>query len=280
MSALPRAASPCATCGECCRNYIVSVCGYDVWQICVRERLSPERFLIVCPQDEPHRDSFFLEHGGPAYGLMLDKKGPLKAKRPCVFLMQLGGGHDRCGIYDHRPVVCQAYPMALSHGDVTRREGVLCPSDAWTTDEVRRPAWRRALQRQRLCFDVYRQVVLRWNARVKGHPGARFAMGEYFTYLLNAYDGLARLDERLGTEGMAAVEAGWGVWPPGTVASDGSIAPTPPTSPTQINDGAWLEYAHDVKEILDRFYPEIAAQPLVLPAPSSGASDASRRMSA
>jgi Fe-S-cluster containining protein len=232
----------------------------------MRERLSPERFLIVCPQDEPRRDGFFLEHGGQAYGLMLDKKGPLRAKRPCVFLMQLGGGHDRCGIYDHRPVVCQAYPMALTHGDVTQREGVLCPADAWTADEVRRPAWRRALQRQRLCFDVYRQVVLRWNARVDGHPGARFAIGEYFSYLLNVYDGLARFDGDIGPDGMAAVEASWGVWP----HTEGS--PTDyRASRAQIDRAPWLEYVYRAKEILDRFYPTVAPQPLVLPAPPRGA---------
>jgi hypothetical protein len=209
---------------------------------------------------------------------MLDKKGPLRAKRPCVFLMQLGGGHDRCGIYDHRPVVCQAYPMALSRGDVTQREGVLCPADAWTAGEVRRPAWRQALQRQRLCFDVYRQVVLRWNARVDGHPGAHFAIGEYFNYLLNAYDGLAQLDGDIGTDGMAAVEASWGVWPDtveGARAIDGQAYP-----PTQIDSAPWLEYLHRVKAVLDRFYPTVAVQPLVLAVPSGDTPQASRRMSA
>ncbi|HEU5317665.1 MAG TPA: YkgJ family cysteine cluster protein [Chloroflexota bacterium] len=278
MSAVPSAWNPCATCGECCRNYIVSVCGYDVWQICARERLSPERFLIVCPQDEPRRDSFFLQHGGQAYGLMLDKKGPLKAKRPCVFLMQLGGGHDRCGIYDHRPVVCQAYPMGLTQGDVTRREGVLCPADAWTAGEVRRPAWRRALQRQRLCFDVYRQVVLRWNARVSHHPGARFAIPEYFTYLLNVYDGLARLDGDVGPDAMSRVEASWGVWPDAAraAAATGALS----TPPLRIESAPWLSYLHRVKEILDRFYPGVAPQPLTLPAPSDDESRAPQAMSA
>src|SRR6266498_4427592 len=147
LSPEPTAANPCATCGQCCRSYIVSVCGHDVWQISTRQRLSPERFLVACPQDEPRRDGFLLVATGATYGLMLDQQGPLEATQPCVFLLQLGGGHARCGIYDHRPVVCQAYPMGRSDAGILKRDNVLCPPDSWSPSQLRHPAWRPALQR-------------------------------------------------------------------------------------------------------------------------------------
>jgi Fe-S-cluster containining protein len=258
--------NPCATCGRCCRSYVVSVCGYDVWRICTQQRIGPEEFLVACPQTEPSRDGFLLDAEGPTFGLMLDKQGPLKATQPCVFLMKLGGGHERCGIYAHRPVVCQAYPMALVRRDVVQRDDVLCPPDAWPAAAVQRPGWRAALQRQRMHFDVYRQVVLRWNARVVASPGRHFATGEYFAFLLNVYDRLARLDADLGEDGRPLVEDGWGLLPG---ATEGERAGGAPAAPRQVNvspeDCPWLEHLLRVKSVIDDFFPHVERQPLRLP---------------
>ena len=54
------ARNPCATCAQCCTSYIVSVCGYDVWRISTRQRLSPEQFLVAMPQDRRGKDGFLL----------------------------------------------------------------------------------------------------------------------------------------------------------------------------------------------------------------------------
>jgi Fe-S-cluster containining protein len=229
--------NPCSTCGLCCRNYIVTVCGYDAWLICTRQRLNPEQFLVAVPQNPPGRDGFQLEPNGAPYGLMLDKAGPLKHTQPCVFLLQLGGGRDRCGIYAERPVVCQSYPMAFRHRHVVQRNNVLCPPDAWPEEEVRRPEWREAVQRQRMHFEVYYQVVARWNARVNAAgaekrfagptyvatgrgdwratsaPGRRFALREYLDYLLNVYTRLAGLDAAVGEAELARVRDAWGIVP-------------------------------------------------------------------
>ena len=255
---------PCATCSRCCRSYIVSVCGYDIWQIYTRERLSPEHFLVACPQDEPRRDGFLLEATGPTFGLMLDKQGPLRAKRPCVFLLRLAGGFDRCGIYSHRPVVCQAYPMALLRGETVQRDNVLCPPDSWPPDQVRRPAWRAALQRQRMHFDIYRQVVLRWNARVAAHPAHVFRLAEYFSYVLNVYDRLAGLDSELEPDELSRVQDSWGALPGSAVLQE---AGGHGQRQIDVDSAAcpWLDYALHAKSIIDRYFPEVEAQPLRLP---------------
>src|SRR5690242_11082305 len=105
--------NPCAACGLCCRSYIVPVCGYDVWRISTAQRLSPEQFLVSYPPADPGLDSFLLAAKEPPQALALDKQGRFARKQPCVFLLRLADGTDRCGIYDHRPVTCQAYPMAI-----------------------------------------------------------------------------------------------------------------------------------------------------------------------
>src|SRR5205085_2911518 len=122
---------PCATCGACCKSYLVPVCGYDIWQISTRENLSPEQFVVLIPQNPPALDGFRLTHDGPAFGLVLDKKGRFDFKGACIFLVQMAGGHERCGIYDHRPVVCQGYPMAIWGNAVFQRTETLCPPNSW-----------------------------------------------------------------------------------------------------------------------------------------------------
>ena len=129
--------NPCATCGACCRSYIVPVCGQDIWRISHRQRLDPEHFLIPVPQPQPRSDGFRSQPGAWTYALMLDKQGRLKVDQSCVFLVHLVGGHDRCGIYDHRPVVCQAYPMVMAPRGVTLRDASLCPPESWPDEELR-----------------------------------------------------------------------------------------------------------------------------------------------
>jgi hypothetical protein len=270
------------------------VCGFDVWLICTRQRLSPEQFLVARPQEQAARDGFLLDAAGPTYALMLDKQGPLRVKQPCVFLLRLPDGSSRCGIYAERPVVCQTYPMGLWHDAVVIRDKVLCPPDAWPRAAVRRPAWRAAIQRQRLHFDVYYQVVARWNARVRAgpptrfslpvfvaasdrgawratpNPGRPFALEEYFDFLLNVYDRLAHLDEAVGEAELERVRAGWGSLPRPSLA-EGAAAPGPDGAaggPLQLRirpgDYPWLDYFKRVREVIDGFYPEVPRQPLSL----------------
>ena len=249
--------NPCATCGACCRNYIVPVCGYDVWLISTGQRLSPEQFLVAFPQEEAAIDAFYLQKGGKPYGLALDKQGKFGRTQPCVFLMRLGDGNDRCGIYMERPTVCRAYPMALWSGVVYQRKDSLCPPDSWPLREVVRPGWRAALQRFHMHFDVYREVISRWNARVKAAPeGTVYGLPEYFSFLMNGYDRLSMLDAQVGQEALREVEANWPTLPRPTVESS--------ELRVKVGEMPWLDYLSRAREAIDRFYPEIPPQPLVV----------------
>ena len=253
--------NPCATCGVCCRSYVVNLCGYDVWLISTRQRLSPEQFLVACPQAEPGADGIRLGSEGPTYGLALDKHGKFRANQACVFLLRLGGGNDRCGIYAHRPVVCQSYPMAIGNNAVFQRQDALCPPDSWPPRETARPAWRAALQRLRLHYDVYAEVVARWNGRVAAAgPGARFSLHEYLSYLMNVYDRLAAPATALGAEEMERVEAAWPNLP--------RFPTDPPELPAFEDVPPWLGYLTRVRQVIDGFYPEIAPQRVLPIAPS------------
>jgi Fe-S-cluster containining protein len=248
MSVAPH--NPCATCGRCCRSYVVPVCGHDIWQICRAQRLSPSAFLIAVAQPEPNPEGFRLERDGPTYYLVLDKQRRFAINERCVFLVRLAGGHERCGIYDHRPMVCRTYPMNLNYPVVSPRPDLLCPPDSWPDEVIARPTWLRNLVRQRMRYDLYSIVVARWNARVADMPpDFAFHMHDYSSYLLNVYDRLARFDDRLGSARLVEVEASWRR-PPQTPAPDAGVDDGDDRPP-------WLDYVAGVLQVVNGFYPTV-----------------------
>jgi Fe-S-cluster containining protein len=172
---------------------VVSLLGYDVWRISRRLRLSPELFVLAHDQVQPANDGFLLEPNGWPQGLALDKKGDFDPKQPCVFLLELGGGLARCGIYEHRPAVCRTYPMALRAGATVVREDALCPSGAWDEVAIADASWRRGLEGYRERWDEYVEVVDRWNERVRAAE-RRYTLPEFLGYVVNMYDRMATIE--------------------------------------------------------------------------------------
>ncbi len=241
--------NPCATCGACCRSYIVPVCGYDVWLISTQQRLGPEQFLVPCPQEPPRADGFLLDCEEPPYGLALDKRGRFHPNQPCVFLMELKGGNSRCGIYEHRPVVCQAYPMTAIGTVVAQFDDALCPPGSWPPSAIARPAWREAIARRIMHYAIYEDVVSRWNARViAAPPGAQFSLYAYYDYLMNAYDRLDALNGEVGADTLAAIQETWGMV--GEEGSERDAAESDAPRP------AWIAYRDRIRWLLAGFYAE------------------------
>jgi Fe-S-cluster containining protein len=244
----------CATCGACCRSYVVPVCGYDVWLLTRRQRLAPEQFVVAYGQKpgSAPREAFRLEPDGPLFGLALDKRGRFKPSSPCVFLYDLAGGLSRCGVYAERPVVCETYPMAMWAGVISQREKSLCPPEAWSEADIQDPTWRTGLQRLRFHFDIYHEVVARWNAAVASGGRAR-VLPEFYAYLLNLYDRLASLDAECGPERLDQIRATW----PGR--------PHPPSlSIVEGEEPDWFRYFISARQIIDSVYPSLPAQPPLL----------------
>jgi Fe-S-cluster containining protein len=218
------------------------VCGYDVWLISTRQRLNPQEFVVTLPTTADAPSGFLLAPGGQYWSLALDKRGRYRMKHACVFLVELGNGQSRCGVYDHRPVVCQAYPMFLWAARVDQVENALCPPDAWP--EEARARWRASLQRERRHFDIYHEVVAHWNARVNcAGTAEQFSIFEYLAYVMNVYDLLGGLDRTYGADRVAAVEASW---------------PDPTVQHATAPEGEWLQYLRQASRIIDHFYPYLA----------------------
>jgi Fe-S-cluster containining protein len=233
--------NPCATCGACCRSYIVPVCGYDVWRISTSQRLGPEQFLIPCPQDQPRLDGFLLALDEPAYGLALDKRGRFQPDQACVFLVDLKGGNSRCGIYADRPTVCQAYPMTLRDEETVQFRDAICPPGSWPEAAVHRPSWREAIARRTMHYGIYEDVVSRWNARfMDAPPGMELSLFAFYAYLMNVYDRMEALNREVGAERLAVITHSWGRLP------QHDSAPHP----------IWLDYRDAVRRMLTGFFTE------------------------
>lgn len=211
---------------------------------------------MPCPQSDPARDGFRLDAGQGRFGLGLDKRGRRMPTSPCIFLVSLGGGHDRCGVYADRPVVCRTYPTAMTAGLVGQREDVLCPPASWPEPTLRRPSWRVALQRQRMHFDLYYEVVARWNAWAATMPARQsLPFGFYLDYLINVYERIAILaDEEDQAGPVAAAVTTWGQLP--AAEADGTIRLRPGQTP-------WVDYLMAARGVIDSFFPEIEPQPLM-----------------
>ena len=254
---------PCHKCnGLCCRSYIVPVTGFDVWRISTGQRLAPESYLVAGHQREENSEGFMLDPDGRPYFLALDKRGRFNRYQPCVFLMSLVGGEDRCGIYSDRPSACKVYPMTMSRGEVHLAEHAICPTGSWPQREMERPTWREAVKRTYIEADLYTEVVARWNARVARSPGHSFALTEYLSYLMNVHSSLSRLESDLGGARMARIESTW---------------PTPPRVAGNLDemmmcrgDLPWLDFLVRARAEIDHFYPEIPPQPVIFPISSEG----------
>lgn len=171
--------------------YIVPVTGNDVWHIVQAQRLAPELFVQREPEQYPTPTGFLLRPGGQTYAIALRHQYDRRNERPCIFLMHLREGVQRCGIYAHRPRACQTYPMQLKPTGVVLREDMLCPRGSWSGIADHPEEWRERLLSQDHEWDCYAAVVQAWNTAVRQRPAdSGFVLDQYLAYLVAAYDDL------------------------------------------------------------------------------------------
>lgn len=197
----------CLACeGRCCAAYIVPVTGQDVWRIVQEQRLAPGLFVQREPEDYPTSTGFLLRPGGQSYAISLRHQYDRRNERPCIFLMQLRDGVQRCGIYPHRPLACQTYPMQLQPVGIRSREDMLCPAGSWAGIAERPGEWRGRLIQQDAEWERYASVVQAWNSAVRQRPAdSGYVLDDYLAYLIAAYDALnERSDLLADTAGHAA----------------------------------------------------------------------------
>ncbi len=205
---------PCERCtGECCKAYIVGLCGYDVWTIATALRLEPTQFAVVITEESPSPSGFRLDASPTTHSLILAKKQTEAEERiPCTFLMELPGGNGRCGIYPHRPLACRNYPAYLHRGSVAIRENIECAPGSWNLTTLDMPAWRSELLRSQMEWGIYATVVQRWNGEMIGgrHRAGGDAFERYCGYVMDAYRRLDALRRETGEAELARIAQRWG----------------------------------------------------------------------
>ena len=183
-------ASPCARCTEgCCKAYLVTVTGLDVYRIARGLGLAPNQFTVAVPVQRSGAVGFRVDAGADRFQLALDKQ----RSGWCVFWMPFGSTSGRCGIYAHRPQVCRTYPATLVDGEVARRDDVLCPVGAWGPGSALvSEQWRLRTERQYAELEIDALVTQRWNDADLPAVPARDLLAAYMAWLLEVYE---RLDE-------------------------------------------------------------------------------------
>jgi Fe-S-cluster containining protein len=158
------AASPCATCHEgCCRDYLVTVSGLDVYRISVGLGLHPDQFAVPTSYGNPP-DGFRVDTTEQTYRLSLDKHRSGPSAGWCTFWMPFDGGRGRCGIYALRPGVCRTYPATLRDGEVAVRPDIMCPEGSWAaSSDLFSARWRTRAERQYAELEIDAYLNRQWN---------------------------------------------------------------------------------------------------------------------
>lgn len=155
--------SPCARCdGVCCRTYSVELTVFDIRRLmdglgakpetfCTTVESWPGRCLIAPSTIESSEVNFVLRR---------------TAAGACAFLR---GGSAGCGVYEHRPRACAAYPYRLDADLPVERERTPCPVP-WQ-DRVEERNFLRVLRRLQAEATVHNALVRRLDAASAGDDG-------------------------------------------------------------------------------------------------------------
>ncbi len=176
----------CARCpARCCHTLDVHVTAHDLRRICDALTVPAESFVCLTTTPRSSPDSFLLSGEGAEYELVLDR-------RPgCVFLLRLDeAGRARCGVYEHRPMVCRAYPFfPTADADVvtlTVDADALCPPPLLDVARVPAGAPLPTLFSKQVERDVHRLAIDRWNRWVAAEATPAADAGALLRWLLSA----------------------------------------------------------------------------------------------
>ena len=167
----------------CCHTTRVIIGGRDMWRIVGAMEIAPWDFLQYAEAIEGAIDGFQLTPGGPAYQLMLAKRGRVGPKgAPCLFLWKLADGHAQCGLGSLRPMVCQSYPALLVDG-LLCADGSACTCRRWSLLDLDTERDRALVDQLLAEAAEYAEIVAAWNTGVDGPR----SYVDYCRYLLDAY---------------------------------------------------------------------------------------------
>lgn len=194
---------PCHTCeAPCCRAYHIGISAWDAFRIARGVVVPMTDFCALGWRETAEAD----------YRIVLDGCAPSNERRfhalalrkvpdpdprfrsRCPFLVS-AGPFGRCGIYEHRPLVCRTYPARVVHGVVALDAGGrYCPPAGWNLVDIDLGRARRTwavYEAQRAIDD---RLIEAWNASVLASGEARSAEDflRFIEAVLMAVEGEAR----------------------------------------------------------------------------------------
>jgi Fe-S-cluster containining protein len=171
----------------CCHATKVVISGADLWRITTTLAAPPWEFALYADAAPQATDGFCLEAGGPAYQIVLAKRGAVGPEgAPCVFLWKLRDGHAQCGLGALRPLVCQAYPAVLVDG-LLAADSHPCTCRRWSLGDLAGDEDRARIAGILTEAAEYAEVVAAWNAALPARPGGAATYREFCDFVISAY---------------------------------------------------------------------------------------------
>lgn len=168
----PRSRSGCATCttARCCVVFDPELTGADLHRLVRGRGLDPADIAELRPVrvDQAGPDAILLAPS-LGYELRLRTKAWDPNDRRCTFLVSLGPEVHRCGVYQHRPIVCRTFPTELtSLGVMVGNPEQICPPNAWSAARADLPGLRLLHAHAERERTLHRAFVARWNEEPRG----------------------------------------------------------------------------------------------------------------
>lgn len=154
----------CFSCsGRCCYNIIVRVTPLDMWRIASSQQLAFAEFVEPWKEVEPSDFGLRLDDTADRYLPVLRRHPSEHAA--CTFLMHVADDVKRCGIYEHRPLVCQVYPFEMHTGTVRVRDDARCQPTDWNMATLDYRLRRDTVTRYRGELEHAARIAADWNRR-------------------------------------------------------------------------------------------------------------------
>lgn len=185
---------PCFDChAPCCVSYVVPITGFDLWRMTRVLGLGWRDVADVKSDQGRYWDCFRLDDSELRHGLYLRTR----STGACQFLLDLPGGHQRCGAHDGRPLACRIYPFKVTGSSQLGIElltHAMCPPPQKALYQRDVEDARPMVTSELLERELYLVAVARWNAMAQTISHASpLAVDEFVEWLTRLYDEIAKL---------------------------------------------------------------------------------------
>lgn len=204
----------CSSChAGCCRNYTISLSGYDILNIAKTLDVQPSSFVDVIAVEEGADIEYKSKHtalfrfsdmdGHYIFGMKMVESALAPQTAKCQFLLEwnldnenptMEGIIARCGIYSCRPQLCAAFPTKFG---VDELSGVMVNTSAFE-QEVSHPVYKTCPQAPSMAdiadsdeiiktlvlkkyeVEFFKNLAKKWNENPK-------TLAEFWDFLTESY---------------------------------------------------------------------------------------------